>query len=244
MGETLATPVNVGRVSRQSALIAAIPAAIVGVVLAAWFSARSPGTLLIDPGTVVRWGLPIVTTVLQLPQALAIGAFLLLAVAIPPRTRAWIQTLQIGAICSGWWTALAIVQLVLTYARTSGSEMTSPSFGDELWDFMIRIDLGRALAIQVVVVAIMTVVAVVVQRPSQAGWPIWLGIIAVLPQPMTGHASGTEGHHTAVTAMGLHLLGTAIWCGGLAILAIVARHRVDELVSATQRFSTLALSSE
>src|SRR5690625_2355835 len=160
MGETLATPVNVGRVSRQSALIAAIPAAIVGVVLAAWFSGASTETLLIDPGTVVRWGLPIVTTVLQLAQALAIGAFLLLAVAIPPRTRAWIQTLQIGAICSGLWTALAIVQLVLTYARTSGSEMTSPSFGDELWDFMIRIDLGRALAIQVVVVAIMTVVAV------------------------------------------------------------------------------------
>src|SRR5690625_7132113 len=89
MGETLATPVNVGRVSRQSALIAAIPAAIVGVVLAAWFSGASTETLLIDPGTVVRWGLPIVTPVLQLAQALAIGAFLLLAVAIPTRTRPW-----------------------------------------------------------------------------------------------------------------------------------------------------------
>src|SRR5690625_781120 len=243
MGETLATPVNVGRVSRQSALIAAIPAAIVGVVLAAWFSGASTETLLIDPGTVVRWGLPIVTTVLQLAQALAIGAFLLLAVAIPPRTRAWIQTLQIGAICSGLWTALAIVQLVLTYARTSGSEMTSPSFGDELWDFMTRIDLGRALAIQVIVVAIMTIVAVLVQQPAHAGWPILLAIIAIIPQAITGHASGTEGHHTAVTAMGLHLLGIAIWCGGLAILAIVARHLGDDLVSATQRFSTLALWS-
>src|SRR5690625_8004707 len=98
------------------------------------------------------------------------------------------RTLQIGAISSGLWTALAIVQLVLTYARTSGSEMTSPSFGDELWDFMIRIDLGRALAIQVVVVAIMTVVAVVVQRPSQAGWPILLGIIAIIPQAITGRS--------------------------------------------------------
>src|SRR5690625_1042969 len=240
MGETLATPVHVGRVSRQTALITAIPAAIVGVVLAAWFSGASTETLLIDPGVAVRWGLPIVTTVLQLAQALAIGAFLMLATAFPPRTRAWMKTLQIGAISSGLWTALAIVQLVLTYARTSGSEMTSPSFGDELWDFMIRIDLGRALAIQVVVVAIMTVVAVVVQRPSQAGWPIVLGIIAIIPQAITGHASGTEGHHTAVTAMGLHLLGIAIWCGGLAILAIVARHLGDDLVSATQRFSTLA----
>src|SRR5690625_6353132 len=144
MGETLATPVHVGRVSRQTALITAIPAAIVGVVLAAWFSGASTETLLIDPGVAVRGGLPIVTTVLQLAQALAIGAFLMLASAFPPRTRAWMKTLQIGAISSGLWTALAIVQLVLTYARTSGSEMTSPSFGDELWDFMIRIDLGRS----------------------------------------------------------------------------------------------------
>src|SRR5690625_6162927 len=89
----------------------------------------------------------------------------------------------------------------------------------------------------------MTVVAVVVQRPSQAGWPILLGIIAIIPQAITGHASGTEGHHTAVTAMGLHLLGIAIWCGGLAILAVVARNLGDDLVSVTQRFSTLALWS-
>src|SRR5690625_131689 len=243
MGETLATPLHAGRVSRQSALIAALPAAIVGAVLAAWFSGASTETLLVDPGVSVRWGLPLVETGLQLAQALAIGAFLLLATAIPPASRAWMKTLQIGAISAGVWTALAIAKLVLTYARTSGSDMASPSFGDELWDFMIRIDLGRALAIQVVVVAIMTLVAVMVQRPTQAGWPILLAVIALIPQAITGHASGTEGHHTAVTAMGLHLLGIAIWCGGLAVLAIVA-HRLDEdIVKVTQRFSTLALWS-
>ncbi len=243
MGETLATPVHVGRVSRQTALITAIPAAIVGVILAAWFSGASTETLLIDPGVAVRWGLPIVTTVLQLAQALAIGAFLMLAVAIPPRTRAWLKTMQIGAFSAGLWTALAVAQLVLTYARTAGSDMTSPSFGDELWDFVTRIDLGRALAVQIIVVAIMTVVAVSVQRPTQAGWPIFLAIIAIIPQAITGHASGTEGHHTAVTAMGLHLLGVAIWCGGLAIVAIVARDLGDDLVTVTERFSNLALWS-
>src|SRR5690625_3491240 len=197
MGASLAIPVQHGRVSRKTALIAALPAAVVGVVLAAWFSGASTETLLVDPGVGVRWGLPLAETGLQLAQALAIGAFLLLATAIPPASRAWMKTLQIGAISAGVWTALAIAKLVLTYARTSGSDMASPSFGDELWDFMIRIDLGRALAIQVVVVAIMTLVAVMVQRPSQAGWPIVLGIIAIIPQAITGHASGTEGHHTA-----------------------------------------------
>lgn len=240
MGEILATPVHEGRVSRQTALITAIPAAIVGVVLAAWFSGASTETLLIDPGVAVRWGLPIVTTLLQLSQALAIGSFLLLAAVIPPRARAWARTLQIGAISSGLWAALATAKLVLTYARTSGSEMTSPTFGDELWDFITRIDLGRALAIQVVVVAVMTVIAVMVQRPAHAGWPIALAVIALVPQAITGHAAGTEGHHTAVTAMGLHLLGIAIWTGGLAVLALTARNMGDDLVVVTRRFSTLA----
>src|SRR5690625_7742753 len=106
MGETLATPVHVGRVSRQTALITAIPAAIVGVVLAAWFSGASTETLLIDPGIAVRWGLPIVTTVLQLAQALAIGAFMMLATASPPRTRASLQTPPTGATSSVPRTAL------------------------------------------------------------------------------------------------------------------------------------------
>src|SRR5690625_6913006 len=68
-------------------------------------------------------------------------------------------------------------------------------------------------------------------------------MVALIWQAFAGHASGTEGNHTAVTAVGLLLLGIAIWCGGLAILAIVARHLGDDLVSATQRFSTLALWS-
>lgn len=250
MGETLAASIiHSGRVSRTTALIAALPAAIVGVVLAALFSGATTDALLIDPGLAVRWGLPLVETGLQLAQALAIGAFLLLATAIPPKARAWAKTLQIGIISAGVWTALAIAKLVLTYARTSGSDMASPSFGDELWDFVTRIDLGRALAVQVIVVALMTIVAVLVQRPAQAGWPILLAIIAIIPQAITGHASGTEGHHTAVTAMGLHLLGIAIWCGGLAVLAMVAHlmddvgARPDHIVVVTERFSTLAVWS-
>lgn len=243
MGESVTAAVHHGRVSRRTALIASLPAAFVGVVVAAWFSGASTETLLIDPGVAVRWGLPLAETVLQLAQAIAIGAFLVLATAIPPASRAWAKTLQIGAIAAGTWTAGAIAKLVLTYARTSGSDMASPTFGDELWDFMTRIDLGRALAIQVLVVAIMTVVAVMVQRPAQAGWPILFGVIALIPQAITGHAAGTEGHHTAVTAMGLHLLGIAIWCGGLAVLAMIAHLLDDDIVKVTQRFSTLALWS-
>src|SRR5699024_6987193 len=135
----------------------------------------------------------------------------------------------------------ALAKLVLSYAQTSGSDMLAPSFGTELWDFMVNIDLGRALAIQVVMVAILTVVAVLAQSPTGAGWLAVISIIALIPQAIIGHAAGTEGHHTAVTAMGLHLLGVAVWAGGLAVLAMVAHKLDDSLVAATQRFSTLAL---
>lgn len=241
MTETLATQSAVGRVSRRTALWSAIPAAFVGVVIAAWFSGAANPTLVIDPGVAVRWGLPTVSTGVQLAQALALGAFVLLAVAVPRDSRAWLPMLKIGAISSGLWTALALAKLILSYAQTSGSDMLAPTFGTELWDFMVNIDLGRALTVQVVMVALLTVVAVLAQSPTGVGWLAVISIIALIPQAIIGHAAGTEGHHTAVTAMGLHLLGVAVWAGGLAVLAMVAHKLDNSLVAATQRFSTLAL---
>src|SRR5699024_12808816 len=96
MTETLATQSAVGRVSRRTALWSAIPAALVGVVIAAWFSGAANPTLVIDPGVVVRWGLPTVSTGVQLGQALALGAFVLLAVAGPRGSRAWLPMLKFG----------------------------------------------------------------------------------------------------------------------------------------------------
>ena len=44
--------------------------------------------------------------------------------------------------------------------------------------------------------------------------------MALWQQAQLGHASGATGHAQAVSSMALHLVGAAVWIGGLAVLSI------------------------
>lgn len=229
-----------GRISRRAALIAVIPASIVAVVVAMAAAGTAAPPLVADPGTLVRWGLPVVTTLLQLAQALAVGAFLLAATVVPPRSNAWIPVRQIGAIAAGAWALLSILQLVMTYSRASGTPIGGPTFGSELWIFVTTIDMGKALSVQLAFVALLTVLAVLITRPRGAGLLLAVSVAALVPQALTGHAAGTEGHETAVSALGIHLIAVGVWAGGLAALAMIARRLGAELPTVVARYSTLA----
>src|SRR3712207_4131795 len=62
-------------------------AGVVAVVLGLVLSGAAAPSVLGDPGTLVRWGLPVVETLGQLAAALTVGS-LVLAVCILPRRSA------------------------------------------------------------------------------------------------------------------------------------------------------------
>jgi putative copper resistance protein D len=67
-----------------------------------------------------------------------------------------------------------------------------------------------------------------------------LGLAALIPLAVIGHAAGTAGHDMAVNSMGIHLVAVVVWVGGLIELGfqVVAGGNWQVLA---KRYSTLAL---
>lgn len=233
-------PVRPGLVA---ALLAAVVAVLGGTVVA------RQGTIdLLDAGTLVRWGAPIASTLSELAAAVTIGA-LALAAFVLPRTggrtasagAAWPATMRVASVAAGAWTILALADLVLGYGVVAGRRLDAPSFGPELGVYLTSISLGRIGLGVVVVAALVSVVAIAVRTPVGALWSGLLALVALVLQAQTGHASGDTNHELAISTMFLHLVGAAVWIGGLAALALVAGRLGRDLAPSVQRYSVIAL---
>jgi len=235
----------------------AIAAALAGVAL----TGAAAAVLLGDPGGVVRWGLPVVSSLTRLAAAMTTGGLLLVAAVLPRRaargarrvpadpeppsdqvrrTDAWSTGTRLVVGSAAAWTVLAVAELVFTYASVAGRPLTSTQFGDELWLFATQVTIGRALAGIVVAVAVLTGCAIVVRTPAGAAWTSLLAIAALWLEAGTGHAAGTVNHELATGSLMLHLVGAAVWVGGLGGLAMLNRRLGDGLKPAVQRYSAVA----
>jgi cytochrome c oxidase assembly factor CtaG/putative copper export protein len=235
------------RPSARVGLLAAagVAAALVGV----WFSGAALPTALLDPGALVRWGLPVTKTLSELAGALTLGA-LVLAVGVLPRAqdpdpdsgvgRAYPRALVVASVAAATWAVLGLATLVLTYASISGLPLDAPAFDRQIGDYVSTFDLGRAQLVIVLAAAVVAALALVVATPTGAAWATVLVVVALWQQAQTGHASGTSDHDLATTSMFLHLVGAAVWIGALAALAVLARRLGRDVGPAVARYSVIA----
>ncbi|MFC7162814.1 cytochrome c oxidase assembly protein [Aquipuribacter hungaricus] len=201
-------------------------------------------TLLADPGTLTRWGLPAVEGVHHLALALTVGALVMAVLVLPVGSPAAARATQVATGAGAVWTLAAVGVLVLTYASVSGTPPTAPAFGDQLAGFLTGFSLGQSLLVTVLLAAAATTVAAAATGPRSTALATALALAALLPIGLTGHSGSAEGHETAVTAMGLHLVGTAVWVGGLLTLVLLRPVlRGPQLQGVVARFSGLALAS-
>jgi len=226
---------------RRSSLLLMTLAALLAVGLAVLLAPRT-STLLADPGVAVRWGLPAAEAVHDLALVVAVGALVLTVVAVPFGTPASARGLRVATVAAATWTVSALAVLVLSYATLSGTAPTDSEFGGELGIFVTSFELGQSLLATVVLAGLTTTVAAAVTGPRGAAAATALALAGLLPIALTGHSGGAEGHETAVTALGLHLLGLAVWVGGLVTLVLLrpVLHG-PALVAVARRFSGLAL---
>ncbi|MGV8966197.1 MAG: cytochrome c oxidase assembly protein [Cellulomonas sp.] len=243
-------------------LLALTGAAVIAVVGAVAFSGGALPVLLRDPGPVVRWGLPLSQTLVELAAALTIGSLALAVCVLPRRApaartaagqrgqqrrakavvdgRAYPAVLTLAGVAAAVWTALSLIQLVLTYASVAGRPIGGETFGAELGVFVSDISLGRTLLSVTVVAATTSVLALAVATPTGAAWTTALAILALVLQSQTGHAAGTTNHELAISAMFLHLLGAAVWIGALAALGVLNGRLGPDLGPAVARYSPIA----
>ena len=208
-------------------------------------------SVLGDPGALVRYGLPLARTVHDLSAALAVGGPLVAALLLPHPSAAWTRAVRAGAVGAGAWTLAALAVLVLTAMDVVGAAPGAPGFGAQFAQFAQEIDLGRALLVTTVLAAVVATVGAAATTQTGAAWAAALALLALLPLSLSGHASGSASHQTAVSSLALHLVGVTAWVGGLAAVLLVAPltgrrpaaagERAVDLTVLAARYSTLAL---
>ncbi|MFB9955568.1 cytochrome c oxidase assembly protein [Cellulomonas denverensis] len=236
---TTARPRTTAGATRIAALaIAGVAAVVAGVA----FSGAADPVLLRDPGALVRWGLPVVTTLSELAASLTLGGLVLLATVLPRRQDTTLVRAAAGvtAASSAAWTLIAVLELVLTYANVAGLSPSDPAFGAELGRFVTGFELGRVLLTAVIAAGVVTALSLLVTSPVGAAWTAVLVLVALWQTAQTGHASGAASHDLATSSMFLHLIGAALWIGVLAALAPLAQRLGRDLAPAVARFSVIA----
>lgn len=221
-----------------------LPAFLVGLLFlvgAGIFSGSAAPGSLGDPGAFVRWALPVAKVLHHGSMSITIAALVFAAVILPRSTNpkrlaqgrddtdggqphpAFARSMNLAATCGMVWTISAAAVLVLTFWALVGKPMSlDPSYTSAMLDFMLEINVGRAWAWMIAIAGITSSLALGVRSTGWVGATSAFSLVGLVPVSMIGHAAGGDDHWGAVNAIGLHLLGVALWFGGIAVLAALA----------------------
>lgn len=220
----------------------AVLAALVGVAI----TGASAPTLVGDPGELVRWANPAVGALIQLAQAVTLGGLVMLAFVLPGGKGekvdggAWPLVRTVTSIAGPVWALLAVVDVVLGYALVAGRPIGGEGFGDELEFYITEISTGRAQLVTAVMAAALGIATVAVAGYRSALAALVLGVAVLIPVATQGHAAGTFNHELGMNGIFGHILGAAVWTGGLAVLALVGGRLGRSAPAVAARFSTVA----
>lgn len=232
--------VPVGDRPAASAAAAAVVVALLTTGVGLLLTGGAAVSMLGDPGALVRWGLPVARLVHDLSAAVALGAMALAATAVRPGTPGWSSTLRLGVCGAVVWALASVTVLVLGGADVAGVAPGDPAFGTALGQYVFELPVGRNLLIGTVLTALVATLAVAVRTPVGAGVTALTGAAALVPLALSGHAAGAEHHEVASSSWWLHLVGVTVWVGGLATLSVAGRTLAPQLVTVSQRYSTVA----
>ncbi|WP_405823590.1 cytochrome c oxidase assembly protein [Streptomyces sp. NBC_00838] len=241
--------VDARRAPSPSLLLAAAPlTAVATTLLFLWAGGTAteqvPG--IQGPDALTTWALPVARTVANAAAVAVVGALLLVTVLLPGGRRldgTRLRYLTWAAFAAAIWSAASAALLVFTlsdlFARPVG-DVLAPGV---LADFVLTDARGRSYALMAGAGAVLATACPGIGTVRWARAALLLAVAGLLPPAFTGHSAGAGNHDAAVTGLALHLVGVAVWVGGLALLLVVAVKRDAGLDTAVRRFSSLALWS-
>ncbi|MFD6033576.1 cytochrome c oxidase assembly protein [Streptomyces griseoincarnatus] len=226
-------------------LPAAVGVAVAVTVAGAWAGggavAEVPG--IADAGSVTTWGLPVARTVMDAAAVATVGALLLVVVLLPGGKRlspTQLRYLTWAALAAALWAIASAATLVFTLSDLFAqpvSEIVSPTVVAE---FVTTDAQGRSYALMTAAGGVIATLCVGAGTARWARLALLLALGGLLPPAFTGHSSASGNHDAAVTSLALHLLGVAVWVGGLVFVLVVAARREEQAADAARRFSPLA----
>ena len=218
------------------AVAVVVPAGLLGGAFAA------PVAGLPDAGQIVRWGLPVARAVHDLAAASTVGLLVVAGTIIPEArdTSRRITAARYASASGVAWVVAGLVGLVFSFASISGTRINDPGFAGQLQAFVLQIAVLRVAVISSALALVVTVGAALVRRRSGMVALAALGVLAVLPLALAGHAAGSGSHDTAVDSLALHLVSVLLWVGGLLALTMLRPLLGTALAVSVQRYSRLA----
>jgi putative copper resistance protein D len=218
-----------------------IPALLLATVVGLLITGAANPMLLVDPGAIVRWGLPIARSITDVAMATSIGALAVAAFVFSEGSKELKTAMNVASIAAVVWTIAGMLQFNFVYLNVTGNSFSfEQNHGSGLWLFATSVELGQYLALNIGAGALIAVLALAFQKLTAASLIAALGFLSLMPIALTGHAAGTANHGMAVNALGLHLLAIVLWVGGLiALISVRARGVITEVHFA--RYSSLAL---
>ncbi len=239
---TQTKPKRVGSIAIIATLLSLTACLVLATLVGLFIGGAAKPTLLIDPGVIVRFGLPLVKAALNLSMALTIGTLVLAAFAFDQGSSLLRRALNLAAIGAAGWALFGVANLVLSYLSITGSQIAfDQTFSSGLWMFATQIQLGQYLGLNLLVGLLLSLVLLAVGGLSGTGISAAISLAGLIPLALTGHAAGTAGHAMAVNSLGLHLVAVTVWVGGLFALLILRPSDSALAAKITKRYSTLAL---
>jgi len=235
-------PTRAFRVAGPAILvIAALTALILGLL----YGGGAAPLLIADPGPLVRWGLPTATLAVNLAAAGMVGSLVLALFALRAETRPFDTALDVASASAAIFTVASAVVAFLTFVNIfNATPSAGAEFGQQLGRFLVDTDVGRAWAITTIVGAALTVLTFAVRGWTPTLLVAALAVASLIPMATQGHAGDKAGHNTAVVSLALHIIGAAVWLGGVLLLvALRSRLGRDEVADVLGRYSSIALAA-
>jgi putative copper resistance protein D len=223
-----------------------VGAALIGVLIGLALTPVLPIPGVLEPGAVVRFGLPVVRVLFDLAAVVTVGLNLLPILVGLNRPKAAERVLA-GARRAAAFSALAlavfaVIALVLQTAEVRPGDVAGISPGAVV-HYVVSVSAGKALVFVAAVALVSFALSIWAVRTGEAV-PAELraavALFALLPLPVTGHVTNWRWQDYAMISMELHVLAAAVWTGGLGAVVIVLGANRTLLAHALPRFSKLA----
>ncbi|NGO15510.1 bifunctional copper resistance protein CopD/cytochrome c oxidase assembly protein, partial [Streptomyces sp. HC44] len=226
-------------------LAASVGVAVAVTVVAVWAGGGAaveiPG--IPDAGAVTAWGLPVARTVADAAAVATVGALLLVVVLLPggkKLSNTQLRYLNWAAAAAALWAAASAAALVFTLSDLFAQPVAEVASAAVLADFVTTDAQGRSYALMTAAAGMIATLCVGIGTARWARLALLVALAGLLPPVFTGHSSAAGNHDAAVTSLALHLVGVALWVGGLVFVLVVAARREHEAADAARRFSPLA----
>ena len=145
--------------------------------------------------------------------------------------------LQLSALL---WLIGSVGTILFTLANILGQSFTAAFDPTVMRSFLTQVTLGQYFLFQAVISLVVLFSAKRIQRINTTILLLVLSIVGIITPVFQSHAASSGSHSLAIGSLVVHVVGLALWVGG--IFALIFIDSKDRII-AVPRFSVLALWS-